>query len=69
MTKGTGNHCPICNQDNNCGRVAGCPDGACWCSKQFFPREIFETLPLDQVGKSCICLDCLAKFKHNAKQL
>lgn len=56
--------CPFCGMDNNCGNVAGNPHGTCWCNKEFFPKEIFEKLPSTKLDKSCICKNCLEKFKH-----
>ncbi|MGM7722260.1 cysteine-rich CWC family protein [Metabacillus sp. Hm71] len=49
--------CPICGKYNNCGYES------CWCSKECFPREIFDLLPEHQLRKSCICKECLDYFK------
>ncbi|WP_373231122.1 cysteine-rich CWC family protein [Cohnella sp.] len=57
-------NCPLCGMTNNCGRLAGLPPEACWCSRQSFPAQIFERLPQDQLNKSCICQACLEKFKE-----
>lgn len=62
MAKDPANYCPICNKDNECGNLKGYPQGACWCSKERFPQEIFERVPVDLLGKSCICKACLDKF-------
>ncbi|WP_231597612.1 cysteine-rich CWC family protein [Bacillus sp. SA1-12] len=53
--------CPFCNKNNNCGYES------CWCSKEFFPREIFDLLPEQQLRKSCICQACLDHFKGNQR--
>nr|WP_230414655.1 cysteine-rich CWC family protein [Paenibacillus allorhizosphaerae] len=55
--------CPLCGRDNDCGNVAGKPHGTCWCSKQNFPKSIFELVKPEQLGKSCICKTCLERFK------
>ncbi|MCL6445149.1 MAG: cysteine-rich CWC family protein [Alicyclobacillus sp.] len=60
MATGT---CPLCGNDNHCGNVAGKPHGTCWCDKEFFPKQIFEKVPPDEPQRSCICKDCLDKFK------
>lgn len=57
--------CPICGKNNNCGSEAGKPHGQCWCDKTDFPKEIFDLIPEEERGKSCICLDCLNRFKKN----
>ncbi len=55
--------CPICGKGNNCINVTSKPHGTCWCSNEYFPKEIFELIPAQQLRKSCICKDCLDKFK------
>lgn len=57
--------CPICGKDNKCGNEAGKPHGGCWCDKEDFPQEVFASIPKEERMKSCICLDCLNKFKEN----
>ncbi|MCL6452706.1 MAG: cysteine-rich CWC family protein [Alicyclobacillus sp.] len=57
--------CPLCGNDNHCGNVAGKPHGTCWCDEEFFPKEIFENVPLGGPQRSCICKNCLDKFKAN----
>ncbi|RKP46717.1 hypothetical protein D7Z26_24220 [Cohnella endophytica] len=57
------NNCPLCGRDNDCGNLAGLPQGACWCSKAEFPEDIFKRIPADRLNKSCICQACLAKAK------
>ncbi|WP_019415546.1 cysteine-rich CWC family protein [Paenisporosarcina sp. TG20] len=55
--------CPICNKINHCGNELGEP--TCWCSKQFFPKEIFKLVSNEKLYKSCICKECLNKsIKH-----
>lgn len=61
-------NCPICGNDNRCGNIAGKAHGACWCSKAFFPEEIFALVPPDQRRKACICQSCLEKFKKDNPQ-
>lgn len=57
-----GKFCPICQADNRCGNLSGSKE-PCWCSKEFFPSDIFNLVPADQLRKACICKDCLEKFK------
>ncbi|MBD3919464.1 cysteine-rich CWC family protein [Paenibacillus sp. PR3] len=63
MNDQTAAKCPICSSDNRCGNVTGNPN-ACWCSKEYFPQEIFKLVPKDQIDVSCICKACLDKFKE-----
>ncbi|WAH39716.1 cysteine-rich CWC family protein [Alicyclobacillus fastidiosus] len=63
------NVCPLCGMDNHCGNVAGKPHGTCWCDKEVFPKEIFEKRPLNQSEKSCICQNCLDKFKQSINSM
>jgi hypothetical protein len=53
--------CPICGKHNNCG------NHSCWCSKEVFPSGIFDLVPVNQLRKSCICKECLDKFKESQK--
>ncbi|MGF7088620.1 hypothetical protein JOD24_002469 [Kroppenstedtia sanguinis] len=53
-------YCPLCGQENRCG--IGEPQKACWCTYAYFPKEIFAMVPPAQLGKSCICKECLEKF-------
>ncbi|WP_188432715.1 cysteine-rich CWC family protein [Kroppenstedtia guangzhouensis] len=53
-------YCPICGQENGCGR--GERQGSCWCTREYFPKGIFEWVPPDQLRKSCICIDCLKRY-------
>lgn len=55
--------CPICGKSNSCHNLAGQKDEPCWCSNEVFPKEIFEIVPYEQLGKSCICKECLNEFK------
>lgn len=55
--------CPLCNQANNCCNGLDKNLGICWCTKENFPQEIFTLIPEDQLRKTCICKDCLTKFK------
>lgn len=57
------NDCPICNGNNNCNK-----NGDCWCGYEFFPKEIFDLIQEYQLGKSCICKDCLDQFKGKTKK-
>ncbi|AST94250.1 hypothetical protein BC6307_06495 [Sutcliffiella cohnii] len=45
---------------NNCNK-----NGDCWCGYEFFPKEIFDLIQEYQLGKSCICKDCLDQFKSD----
>jgi hypothetical protein len=55
-------HCPICNEDNNCCNSTDKSLGICWCNGEFFPKAIFELVPDEQLRKSCICKRCLDDF-------
>lgn len=65
MADDTARNCPICNNDNSCGNIAGKAHGTCWCSQAFFPEAIFARVPEDQRGQACICQTCLEKFKED----
>ncbi|MDT8861223.1 cysteine-rich CWC family protein [Alkalihalobacillus sp. MEB130] len=49
--------CPICKSDNQCGLES------CWCTNEYFPHEVFELIPNEFKGRSCICKPCLESFK------
>ncbi|MBP3963933.1 cysteine-rich CWC family protein [Paenibacillus lignilyticus] len=51
--------CPLCHKRNNCEG-----NHSCWCSNEVFPEGIFELVPAEQLNQSCICMDCLNKFKR-----
>ncbi|MDT9726876.1 hypothetical protein DUZ99_18010 [Xylanibacillus composti] len=51
--------CPLCGKQNGCGYES------CWCAAEVFPSEILDLVPRDKLGKSCICKDCLDRFKEN----
>lgn len=53
--------CPLCDKNNYCGNELG--DPTCWCTTQFFPKEIFELVPGEKIDKACICKDCLQKIQ------
>ncbi|MCM3626943.1 cysteine-rich CWC family protein [Paenibacillus glycanilyticus] len=68
MTEETAAHCPICKGDNKCGNLAGIPAGECWCSKETFPRAVFERIPPESLGKACVCQSCLERLKREANE-
>ncbi|KAB7705649.1 hypothetical protein F9802_14075 [Bacillus aerolatus] len=70
MTKGIAlvESCPICSKSNNCCNSIDKSLGICWCSQEFFPKEIFELVPPEQLRKTCICKDCLDRFKEAMKK-
>lgn len=55
--------CPICTGSNACCRVEEAPPNNCWCYEIEFPQAIFELVPDEQIGKSCICKNCLNSFE------
>ncbi|WP_017755359.1 cysteine-rich CWC family protein [Calidifontibacillus oryziterrae] len=55
--------CPICNKENNCGKLQG--QKVCWCVSETFPGEIFELVPEEKRNKACICKDCVQTFNEN----
>lgn len=59
-----GECCPICSRDNNCCHSMDKSLGECWCSKESFPKEIFDLVPVEQLRKTCICKKCLDRFKE-----
>lgn len=38
-------------------------NGGCWCGGVEIPMEMIEMLP--EVGKACICLDCVNTYISN----
>ncbi|WP_246064824.1 cysteine-rich CWC family protein [Melghirimyces algeriensis] len=54
----------MCGKGHHCGNPSGKPDGTCWCGKEVFPKEIFQLLPPEAIGKKCICKECLDRFNH-----
>lgn len=55
-------YCPLCSKDNNCCNSEDKSFADCWCTKELFPNEIFELLPLAEIRKTCICKKCLEAF-------
>ncbi|NEU32026.1 cysteine-rich CWC family protein [bacterium LRH843] len=55
--------CPLCGSNNNCCNSKEKSLGECWCTDEKFPNEIFDLVPVDQARKTCICKNCLEKFK------
>ncbi len=51
--------CPLCQQNNLC-KAGTTEQNQCWCMTQQFPAELLAQTP-DQ--NSCICSQCLQKFK------
>jgi hypothetical protein len=60
-------NCPICGGGNQCGNLLGKEEGACWCSKEQFPKRLFELVPEELLGAACICKSCLSRFKLDTK--
>lgn len=54
--------CPICGGGNAC---EGSHD--CWCGGETFPSGLFELVPEELRGKSCICRACVKRFKEEAE--
>ncbi|MBU9712550.1 cysteine-rich CWC family protein [Evansella tamaricis] len=52
--------CPLCGEFNNCSVNSS----NCWCREVQFPNEIFDELPITLAKKTCICRDCLKKYKE-----
>ena len=59
--------CPVCGEENKCGMLRGIDHNECWCTKVEFDKEIFELIPEEYRGISCVCLSCVGKFKKNKK--
>ncbi|HBZ10697.1 MAG TPA: hypothetical protein DEO65_12580 [Bacillus bacterium] len=57
--------CPICSKDNNCCFSLDKNLGNCWCSKESFPKEVFDQIPSEELYKTCICKQCLDRIKHS----
>ncbi|WP_407703007.1 cysteine-rich CWC family protein [Virgibacillus tibetensis] len=49
--------CPICGELNNC--EMNNPDKACWCTTMSFPANIFEKISEADVGRVCVCKNCV----------
>ncbi|MFC0560186.1 cysteine-rich CWC family protein [Halalkalibacter alkalisediminis] len=52
------NECPLCGKNNKCNK-----SHLCWCFEERFPNELFQQIPMDQSGKSCVCKRCLETIK------
>lgn len=63
--KNRGEKCPICGNDNNCCCSLDKKLGICWCSQESFPKGIFDKVPREHLYQTCICKDCLDKFKQS----
>jgi len=53
-------NCPLCQQQNNCAVNSTEP---CWCMTEKVPAELIKQVPSTQINKSCICAQCVNKFK------
>lgn len=64
MTEIMANQCPICSNDNTCGNLTSKPNEQCWCREEHFSKEILDMIPVEQLGKSCVCKKCLDKYNR-----
>ena len=53
--------CPLCGKPNNC--MAELKE-RCWCNDVKIPLELLERVPDALKRKSCICIECITKFKQ-----
>ncbi len=53
--------CPICKKINYC-QISRKKE--CWCFNTKIPQQLIDTID-DQAKGSCICLDCVKRFKKN----
>lgn len=51
--------CPFCQKSNGC--QAG--DPACWCNFESVPQGLRDLVPAHLVMKSCICRECIRRYK------
>lgn len=51
--------CPVCEQPNHCGMVAG--KEPCWCMTKavVIPEKLLEALASDDRNVRCICRACI----------
>ncbi len=54
--------CPFCQSTNSC--MANSIE-SCWCNDTKVPQELRDLLPEDQQEKSCICNDCITRFRED----
>ncbi|MCP1132310.1 cysteine-rich CWC family protein [Paenibacillus polysaccharolyticus] len=54
--------CPLCGESNGCAYAEGKPHSECWCGHVSFPEGVFERIPAEKRGKSCICQQCLENY-------
>ncbi len=57
--------CPICGGANQCASAADLNAKSCWCVNKNFPEGIFELVPEKLIRKTCICKNCLKKYKED----
>jgi hypothetical protein len=56
--------CPICGQPNNCRHDESLAAGnRCWCSDIKVSPRVLAMVPPEQLGKACICQDCIHKYQ------
>ncbi|PKR85520.1 cysteine-rich CWC family protein [Heyndrickxia camelliae] len=55
--------CPLCGNSNQCYNSRNSTSKECWCTAEVFPNEIFDLVPQEKWRKTCICKNCLEKFK------
>lgn len=59
--------CPLCEQPNECGLVAG--KGSCWCFDLSIPSDKRDAPPCEASHDTCLCRACLSELGRPAAVL
>lgn len=57
--------CPICEENNLC-QVCSTD---CWCKDVVIPASLLDLIPKGKQGKSCVCLQCIDRYKKSPEKL
>jgi hypothetical protein len=61
--------CPLCGGPNECALAADPVATECWCDTLTFPQELLALIPEGAVRKTCVCQECLLRFKASASEV
>jgi len=57
--------CPLCQNNNNCGINNS---ETCWCMTKEVPNALIEEVPLTQIDKTCICVNCIDGYNKRIEE-
>jgi hypothetical protein len=53
--------CPLCSGPNGCvyASEAAAHGGRCWCEDVSIAPDVLASIPIEQVGRACVCPSCV----------